>query len=41
MYEAAGEEPLCALAVTVARALEHLAAVVRARRAPDAGGARG
>jgi len=34
VYEAAGAEPLCALATTVARALERLAAVVRARTAP-------
>jgi hypothetical protein len=31
VYQAAGAEPLCALAATVARALEHLAGVVRAR----------
>jgi hypothetical protein len=32
VYEAAGAEPLCALATTAARALEHLAGVVRAQR---------
>jgi hypothetical protein len=33
VYEAVAAEPLCALATTVARALEHLAAVVRGRSA--------
>jgi hypothetical protein len=33
VYDAAGREPVCALSVAVARALEHLAAAVRARRA--------
>jgi hypothetical protein len=31
VYQAAGAEPLCALSATVARALAHLAAAVRAR----------
>ena len=31
VYEVVGAEPLCALATIVARALEHLAAVVRLR----------
>ena len=33
VYQAPGAEPLCAMSVGVARALEHLASVVRARRA--------
>ena len=32
VYEAEGAETLCALSATVARALEHLAGVVRARQ---------
>jgi hypothetical protein len=32
VYDAPDAEPLCAMAVVVARALEHLADVVRARR---------
>ena len=31
VYDAAGADPLCALSTTVARALQHLAAIVRAR----------
>ena len=33
VYDAAGAEPMCALSVAVARALEHLAGAVRTRRA--------
>lgn len=35
VYEAEGEEPVCALAITVAGALDHLARA--AARAPDSG----
>jgi hypothetical protein len=34
VYEAPGSEPLCAMAATVARGLEHLADVARGRAVP-------